>query len=138
MGKVLGIDYGAKRTGIAITDAMQIVASGLTTIATNKLYEFITDIVTKENIDIFVVGNPKNLDGSANNISGHVNCFITKLQQLFPTIPVHQIDERFTSKIAKNSILSAGIKKEKRKDKSLVDMVSATIILQDYLDSRQS
>ena len=136
MGKALGIDYGAKRTGIAITDAMQIIASGLTTVATDSLYEFIIDIVAKENIECFVVGDPKNLDGSVTDNTGHVKGFIKKLNQKFPAIPVYQIDERFTSKIAKQSILASGIKKKGRQNKALVDEVSATIILQDYLDYR--
>ena len=100
MGKALGIDYGTKRTGIAITDAMQIIASGLTTVATHNLDDFITDIVAKENIECFVVGDPKNLDGSATDSTGHVNGFIKRLKQQYHAIPVHQIDERFTSKIA--------------------------------------
>ena len=136
MGKALGIDYGAKRTGIAITDAMQIIASGLTTVATDSLYEFIIDIVAKENIECFVVGDPKNLDGSVTDNTGHVKGFIKKLKQKFPAIPVYQIDERFTSKIAKQSILASGINKKGRQNKALVDEVSATIILQDYLDYR--
>jgi putative holliday junction resolvase len=133
MGKALGIDYGTKRTGIAITDAMQIIASGLTTVATHTLDTFIADIVLKEDIDCFVVGNPKNLDGTNTDSTGHVNGFVKRLQKLYPTTLVHQIDERFTTKIAKESILSSGIKKKERQNKSLVDEVSATIILQDYL-----
>jgi putative Holliday junction resolvase len=134
MGKALGIDYGTKRTGIAITDAMQIIASGLTTVATHTLTDFITDIVIKENIECFVVGEPKNLDGSATDSTGHINGFVKRLQKIHPTIPVHQIDERFTSKIAKQSILASGIKKKGRQNKALVDEVSATIILQSFLD----
>ena len=134
MGKALGIDYGTKRTGIAITDAMQIIASGLTTVATHNLDDFITDIVAKENIEFFVVGDPKNLDGSATDSTGHVNGFIKRLKKQYPDIPVHQIDERFTSKIAKQSILASGVKKKGRQNKSLVDEVSATIILQNFLD----
>ena len=134
MGKALGIDFGTKRTGIAITDAMQIIASGLTTVSTHNLNDFITDIVVKEKIECFVVGDPKNLDGSATDSTGHVNGFVKRLKQKFPTIPVHQIDERFTSKIAKQSILASGVKKKGRQNKSLVDEVSATIILQNYLD----
>ena len=134
MGKVLGIDYGTKRTGIAITDAMQIIATGLTTVATHNLEDFITDIVAKENIECIVVGEPKNLDGSATDSTGHVNGFIKRLKQKFPAIPIHQIDERFTSKIAKQSILASGVKKKGRQNKSLVDEVSATIILQNFLD----
>ena len=136
MGKALGIDYGTKRTGIAITDAMQIIASGLTTVATHTLDVFIADIVLKENIDCFVVGDPKNLDGTNTDSTGHVNGFVKRLQKLYPTTLVHQIDERFTTKIAKKSILASGIKKKERQNKALVDEVSATIILQNYLDYR--
>jgi len=134
MGKALGIDFGTKRTGIAITDAMQIIATGHSTVATNSLDAFITDVVVKEKIECFVVGDPKNLDGSATDSTGHVNGFVKRLKQKFPTIPVHQIDERFTSKIAKQSILASGVKKKGRQNKALVDEVSATIILQNYLD----
>ncbi len=134
MGKALGIDFGTKRTGIAITDAMQIIATGLSTVPTNSLDAFITYIVVKENIECFVVGDPKNLDGSATDSTGHVNGFVKRLKQKFPTIPVCQIDERFTSKIAKQSILASGVKKKGRQNKALVDEVSATIILQNYLD----
>ena len=134
MGKALGIDYGTKRTGIAITDAMQIIASGLTTISTHNLDDFIADIVAKETIECFVLGDPKNLDGTATNSTGHVNGFLKRLQNKYPQIPVHQVDERFTSKIAKQSILASGIKRKGRQNKALVDEVSATIILQDFLD----
>ena len=136
MGKALGIDYGTKRTGIAITDAMQIIATGLTTVATHTLDDFISDIVLKENIDCFVVGDPKNLDGTNTDSTAHVSGFVKLLQKLYPTTLVHQIDERFTSKIAKQSILSSGVKKKSRQNKALVDKVSATIILQNYLDYR--
>jgi len=100
MGKALGIDYGTKRTGIAITDAMQIIAGGLTTVLTHLLDDFIADLVQKESIECFVVGDPKNLDGSNTYSTGHVNGFVKRLQKKYPAIPVHQIDERFTSKIA--------------------------------------
>ena len=133
MGKALGIDYGTKRTGIAITDAMQIIASGLTTVATHTLDTFIADIVLKEDIDCFVVGDPKNLDGTNTDSTGHVNGFVKRLQKLYPTTLVHHIDERFTTKIAKQSMLKSRLKKRKRQNKALVDEISATIILQDYL-----
>ena len=136
MGKALGIDFGTKRTGIAITDAMQIIATGLTTVSTNLLDDFISNLVQQESIVSFVVGDPKNLDGSNTDSTGHVNGFVKRLQRTYPSIPVHQIDERFTSKIAKQSILASGIKKKGRQNKALVDEVSATIILQDYLDYR--
>ena len=134
MGKALGIDFGTKRTGIAITDAMQIIATGLTTVSTYLLDDFISNLVQQESIVSFVVGDPKNLDGTATDSTGHVNAFVKRLQKTYPGIPVHQIDERFTSKIAKQSILASGIKKKGRQNKALVDEVSATIILQNYLD----
>ena len=133
MGKALGIDYGTKRTGIAITDSLQIIASGLTTIPTHLLDEFISDIVKKEDVDFFVVGDPKNLNGTKTNNTSHVNGFVKRLTKLYPIIPVHLVDERFTSKIAKQSIISSGISKKGRQNKELVDEVSATIILQNYL-----
>lgn len=136
MGKALGIDYGTKRTGIAITDALQIIATGLTTVATHTLVDFIADIVLKEDIDCFVVGDPKNLDGTNTDSTAHVSGFVKRLQKLYPTTLVHQIDERFTSKIAKQSILASGVKKKSRQNKALVDKLSATIILQNYLDYR--
>ena len=136
MGKALGIDYGTKRTGIAITDALQIIATGLTTVATHTLDDFIADIVLKEDIDCFVVGDPKNLDGTNTDSTAHVSGFVKRLQKLYPTTLVHQIDERFTSKIAKQSILASGVKKKSRQNKALVDKLSATIILQNFLDYR--
>ena len=134
MGKALGIDYGTKRTGIAITDVIQIIASGLTTVSTHKLDDFIANLVISYDIECFVVGYPKNLDGSNTDSTGHVNGFVKRLQKTYPSIPVHQIDERFTSKIAKQSILASGVKRKVRQNKALVDEVSATIILQNYLD----
>ena len=134
MGKALGIDYGTKRTGIAITDAMQIIAGGLTTVLTHLLDDFIADLFKNESIECFVVGYPRNLDGSNTDSTGHVNGFVKRLQKTYPTIPIHKIDERFTSKIAKQSILASGMKKKGRQNKALVDEVSATIILQNYLD----
>ena len=134
MGKALGIDYGTKRTGIAITDSSQIIAFGLTTVKTNELINQLKKILLKEKIDCFVVGNPKSLKGNSTDCSKDVLVFIKKLKKQFPNNPVHLIDERFTSKIAKQSILSCGVKKKVRQNKSLVDRVSATIILQNYLD----
>ena len=136
MGKALGIDFGTKRTGVAITDEMQIIAGGLTTVLTHLLDDFIADLVQKESIECFVVGNPINLDGSNTDSTAHVNGFVKRLKKKHPKIPVHQIDERFTSKIAKQSILASGIKKKGRQNKALVDEVSAIIILQNYLDYR--
>jgi len=136
MAKVLGIDYGTKRTGIAITDDMQLIASGLTTVTTHRLSDFIEDIVQKEKIECFVVGEAMNLDGSATEITGHINGFVKRLNKKYPLIPVYMIDERFTSKIAKRSIIKSGVKKKIRQNKALVDEVSATIILQSFLNNR--
>tara|TARA_B100001250_G_scaffold81365_1_gene67003 strand:+ start:369 stop:779 length:411 start_codon:yes stop_codon:yes gene_type:complete len=136
MGKILAVDYGTKRTGIAITDAMQLIATGLTTVATHLLYQFIAGIVIKENIQCIVVGFPKNLDGKITDSTIHVNNFVKKLGELYPSILIKQVDERFTSKIARDIILASGVNKKKRRNKSLVDKVSATIILQSYLDYR--
>ena len=135
MAKALGIDYGKKRVGIAISDSLQIIASALTTIDTPNIFTFLKDLLEKEEIDCFVVGEPKNLDGTPTDSTVITKEFVAKLSKKYPYISIKRIDERFTSKIAKQSILDAGIKKMKRRDKALVDKVSAAIILQSYLDA---
>ena len=135
MAKALGIDYGKKRIGIAISDSLQIIASALTTIDTPNIFTFLKDLLEKEEIDCFVVGEPKNLDGTPTDSTVITKEFVAKLSKKYPHISIKRIDERFTSKIAKQSILDAGIKKMKRRDKALVDKVSAAIILQSYLDA---
>ena len=135
MAKAIGIDYGKKRIGIAISDSLQIIASALTTIDTPNIFTFLKDLLEKEEIDCFVVGEPKNLDGTPTDSTVITKEFVAKLSKKYPQIPIKRIDERFTSKIAKQSILDAGIKKMKRRDKALVDKVSAAIILQSYLDA---
>ena len=134
MGKVIGIDFGAKRTGIAISDEMQLIASGLTTVSTDDLIQFLQKLVIEENITCFVVGYPKNLDGSNTDITNSVNYFISQSKKIFPKIKSCKIDERFTSKIAKQTIIASGVSKKVRRDKKLIDKVSATIILQNFLD----
>ena len=136
MAKALGIDYGAKRVGVAISDSLQIIASSLTTIETKQFFLFLIELLQKEDIDRFVVGEPKNLDGTATDSTEMTENFVEKLSIKNPNIPIKRIDERFTSKIAKQSILDAGTKKSKRRDKRLVDKVSAAIILQSHLDSK--
>ncbi len=136
MAKVLGIDYGEKRVGVAISDSLQIIASSLTTIETKQFFLFLIELLQKEDIDRFVVGEPKNLDGTATDSTEMTEKFIEKLSIKYPNIPIKRIDERFTSKIAKQIILDAGTKKSKRRDKALVDKVSAAIILQSHLDSK--
>ena len=135
MSKAIGIDYGKKRVGIAISDSLQIIASALTTIDTSDIFIFLDDLFKKQEIDCFVVGEPKNLDGTPTDSTVITKEFVAKLSKKYPHISIKRIDERFTSKIAKQSILDAGIKKMKRRDKALVDKVSAAIILQSYLDA---
>jgi len=136
VGKAVGIDFGTKRTGIAITDEMQIIASALTTIRTHNLDEFIHKLIQRENISCFVVGYPKNLDGSDTDSTVFVQDFIKKLAKKYRDIQIFKMDERFTSKIAKRTMLASGINKKKRSDKEIVDKISATILLQDYIDKK--
>ena len=133
MPKFLSIDYGKKRTGIAITDSQNIIASPLTTVETSNLNSFLKNITDKEDITKIIVGDPKNLDNSSTDISTDVDVFTQNLIKIFQNIQVIRIDERFTSKMAKQAILMSGVNKKRRQDKKLVDQVSAAIILQSYL-----
>ncbi len=135
MGKALGIDFGVKRTGIAISDNEKILASGLTTVSTNLIYGFISELFIREEIDFIVVGLPKNLKNQPTDATMQTERFINRLKNIYRNKPIYTIDERFTSKIAKRVIVSSGIKKNKRRDKNLVDKISAAIILQDYIDN---
>ena len=138
MSKILAIDYGSKRVGVAITDSLKIIASGLATVSTNKIYSFLEEVIDKEMISHIVIGLPKNLDNSNTDSTYEINVFINKLKQLYPDISIDSIDERFTSSMAKKAILSSGVNKKRRRDKALVDQVSATIILQSYLQMLSS
>ncbi len=133
MGRILAIDYGKKRTGIAVTDELQIIASGLTTVDTSELLIFLQEYVSKENVELFVVGKPKKLDNSASDIEADIQTFLQKLTGEFTEIPVKRMDERFTSKLAFQTMIDSGLNKKQRQNKSLIDKVSATIILQSYL-----
>tara|TARA_B110000444_G_C18524366_1_gene448127 strand:+ start:182 stop:592 length:411 start_codon:yes stop_codon:yes gene_type:complete len=133
MSKAIGIDYGSKRIGISISDSSKIIATALTTVSRKEIFKYLINLFSKEEIDAIVVGQAKNLDGSDTNSSLEILDFIEKLKNLFPKVEINTIDERFTSKIAFQSIIDSGIKKKKRQNKSLIDQVSATIILQDYL-----
>lgn len=137
MPKIVALDYGSKRVGVAISDPENKIAFALKTISTELVFKYIIDLVASEKTSIVVIGFPVNLDGSLNDISHEINVFINKLSQKIPEILVEKYDERFTSVIAKKTILNSGIGKQKRQNKSLVDKVSATIILQSYLDSLQ-
>ena len=136
MVKALGIDYGQQRVGIAISDTSQIIASALCTIHATTIFNFLDDLIEKESVSCIVVGEPKNLDGSPTDSTKITADFVEKLTRKYPQITVKSVDERFTSKIAKQSILDAGTKKMKRKNKTLVDKVSAAIILQSFLDTK--
>jgi putative Holliday junction resolvase len=133
VSKILAIDYGSKRVGVAITDSLKIIATGLSTVPTNNIYYFLEDIIQKEKISHIVIGLPKNLDNSNTDSTYEISVFINKLKQLYSNIVIESIDERFTSSMAKKTILSSGVNKKRRRDKALVDQVSATIILQSYL-----
>ncbi len=133
MARILGIDYGTKRTGLAVTDPLQLIVSGLETVPTHTLLDFIKKYCAEEVVEFFVVGEPMHLDGNPGQIMPEIKGFVRKLSKLFPDKPVILHDERFTSEEAKRIILESGTKKKKRRDKSLVDKISAVLILQDYL-----
>lgn len=134
MARLLAIDYGKKRTGIAVTDPMQIIASGLTTVATRDLTNFLLDYVGKEKVEVIILGEPKQMDYSDSELGPWLRKYTIQLQELFPNIKIEREDERFTSKMAHASMLNSGLKKKQRQNKSLVDEVAATIILQSYMD----
>lgn len=133
MARILAIDYGKVRTGLAVTDDMQIIASGLTTVLTKDLIDFLKDYLTKEEVELFLVGEPKQMNNEPSESEALIKPFLSQLQRFFPTIPVKRVDERFTSKMAAQTLIDSGLKKKQRKNKALLDEVSATIILQTYL-----
>ena len=133
MGRILSLDYGSKRTGIAVTDELQIIASGLTTVSTPKLIEFLKDYISSEKVELILVGEPKQKDGTHSDIEVDIQKFLKKFQPLFPEMPILRVDERFTSKMAFQTMIDSGLKKKQRRNKALVDEISATIILQQYL-----
>ncbi|MGH2623008.1 MAG: Holliday junction resolvase RuvX [Sphingobacterium sp.] len=134
--RIMAFDYGTKRVGVAVSDNLQIIATSLTTIHPNDIWTFIASYLTKEQVETFVVGKPVQLDGSPSESWQHIRGFIRKLKTSFPGISVVEVDERFTSKIAARVITESGLKKNKKQDKKLVDTVSATLILQTYMESK--
>ncbi|MBR2475158.1 MAG: Holliday junction resolvase RuvX [Bacteroidaceae bacterium] len=134
MARILSIDYGAKRTGVAVTDTLQIIANSLATVATHELMKFLTDYFAKEEVETVVVGLPKQTNGTLSENAARVNTFVAKFKEKFPQINVVMHDERFTTVLAHQAILSGGVKKTARRDKGLADRVSAVIILQSYLE----
>lgn len=133
VGRILAIDYGKKRTGLAVTDVLQISTNGLDTVLTENLFDFLKKYLSREDVESIVVGEPLKMDDTHSEIEKDIRKFIKKLSNQFPRIPVHREDERFTSKMAVQTMIDGGIKKKKRREKELVDKVSATLILQSYL-----
>jgi len=136
MSKLLGIDYGKKRTGIAETDDMQIIASGLTTVETNRLFDFLAEYLDKNEVEKIIIGESLDLNGDPNPIEKDIQKFIKKFNYKYPDIDIVRVDERYTSKMAFDSMIKGGVKKKKRRNKALIDQVSAALILQSYLYSK--
>lgn len=137
MGRILAIDYGTKRTGIAVTDPLRIVPGGLKTVATHELNAFLADYFSKESVDVVVVGYPTNMNGEESASMKQIRPFVDKLIKQYPDKKIVMFDERFTSVIAQRAILDSGIGRMARRNKALVDEVSATIILESFMDSKQ-
>ncbi len=133
MPRVLAIDYGFKRTGLAVTDELQIIASGLTTVPSETIFTFLKDYFSKENVNKVLIGEPKQMNGQPSESTPIIEKFVADFKEKFPTIPVIRVDERFTSKMAFQTMIDSGLSKKHRKNKSLVDEIAATILLQDYL-----
>ncbi len=133
MARILAIDYGLKRTGLAVTDELQIIASGLTTVHTEDLISYLKEYTSKEKTELFIIGKPKQMDNTDSESEVLIQGFLKKLASAIPEIPVKRIDERFTSKLAFQTMIDSGLKKKQRRNKALVDEISATIILQTYL-----
>ncbi|MBO4673252.1 MAG: Holliday junction resolvase RuvX [Bacteroidaceae bacterium] len=136
MSRILAIDYGQKRTGIAVTDTLQMIANGLATVETKELEKFILDYVAKEDVSVIVVGKPTQMNGQDSENMKRIEPFFNRLKRLFPDKEITYYDERFTSVLAHQTMLQSGIGKKARQDKALVDKISATIILEDYLQSK--
>ena len=136
MGRILAIDYGQKRVGLAVTDPLQIIANSLTTIQTKDIWEFLADYFQKEDVECVVIGYPKQMNNQASDSVRYINPFLGKFQKVYPKMEIKQVDERFTSKMAFQTMIDAGLKKKARQNKELVDSISATIILQSYLEQR--
>ncbi len=138
MGRIVAIDFGQKRTGIAVTDPLQIIANSLTTVPSSDVISFLMAYAVREKVDSFVVGYPRQMNNSLSESVRYIDPFIERLKKAFPGMDVYLVDERFTSKIAVQTMIMGGVKKKDRQNKALVDSISATIILQSYLESRQN
>jgi putative Holliday junction resolvase len=136
MPRILALDYGRKRTGIAVTDDLQIIASGLTTVDTSQLFPFLVDYFKKEDVRSVLIGEPKQMNGLPSESAPLVDAFVVQFQATFPEIPVVRVDERFTSKMAFQTMIDSGLTKKQRQNKGLVDEIAATILLQEYLSRK--
>jgi putative Holliday junction resolvase len=136
MGRIMAIDFGGKRTGLAVTDPLQIIATGLKTIETVKLMAFLKTYIPAESVELVLIGMPTNWDDSDTHITAAVRKFIQLFKKQFPATPIQEVDERYTSKMASQAISQMGLKKKRREQKGLIDEVAATIILQEYLQNR--
>lgn len=137
MSRIIAIDYGRKRTGIAVSDPMQMIANGLTTVSTHELLDFIVGYVNKEPVERILIGLPKQMNNELSENMRNIEPFVKALKKRLPDLPVEFVDERFTSVLAHRTMLEAGLKKKDRQNKALVDEISATIILQTYLESKR-
>lgn len=137
MGRILAIDYGKKRVGLAVSDPGKIIATGLRTVFSHEVFSFLKEYTEKEKVDLFVVGYPKQMDNTDSESMVYLRPFLTALKRKFPEIPVEMFDERFTSVLAHKALLEGGAPKKKRQDKALIDTLSATIILTSYMESRR-
>lgn len=135
--RILAIDYGQKRTGIAVTDEMQIIASGLTTVPSETAIAFLKDYFAKEKVERVLIGEPKQMNGEPSESATVIEAFVQKFIKEFPDMPLVRVDERFTSKMAFQTMISSGLGKKQRQDKGLIDEISATIMLQDYLSAKR-
>lgn len=138
MGRILAIDYGQKRVGLAVTDNLQIIATALDTIHVKDIFVFLQNYIETETVDKIIVGEPRQMNNTASDAQRFTEPFVKKLKKQFPAIPVLRVDERFTSKMAHDTIIAAGLKKKERQNKALVDKVSATIMLQSFMQKRFS
>ena len=138
MGRILAIDYGRKRVGIAVTDPTQLIANRLTTVASHTIWDFLKEYFEKEQVEAVVVGYPKQLNNQPSEAVRYINPFLKKFQKVYPEMKLDIFDERFTSKMAFQTMIDGGLKKKKRQDKAMVDGVSATIILQSYLEQKRN
>jgi putative Holliday junction resolvase len=136
MSRIMAIDYGLKRTGLAVTDPLQIIATGLTTIESSQLIPFLKDYFKKEPVELMLIGEPKNWDESDTHATPLVRRVMVQLQREFPSIPLMPVDERYTSKMASRAMIEMGLKKKQRRNKALVDEIAATILLQEYLEKK--